>query len=697
MLCPASPLDDQLANAFFERYLDVLDGDHSLFLQSDVAQFSAYRATLAAITRGTGDTSVAHEIFARYVERLEQRVSYVTERLQNATFDFSAQSDFALDRRHAPRPRDLAAAHELWWQRLRVEYLQEKLAKNTPQEIVKTLRRRADRRLLTVRQMSRDGVLEIWLSALAHVYDPHSDYLGHEQMAEFAIAMKLSLFGIGARLKSEGRGPKVVEVLAGGPAARSGLLSPGDRIVAVAQGSEEPVDVVDLRLARAVALIRGPKGSVVSLTVVPVDAVDDAVRKTITLVRDEIHLEEQRATSRIIDMPDGQGATVRIGVIDLPSFYADLSSIRGKGESASRTRSTVDVARLLIKLKAEKVQGIVLDLRRNGGGSLDEAIDLTGLFIAEGPVVQTRGFDGDIEVVADSDSSVIYDGPLVVLTSRFSASASEILAAALQDYGRAIIVGASSTYGKGTVQSLVPLASIMDRSGLAYAYDPGALKITIRKFYRPSGASTQLKGVVPDIVLPSLSSRSDAGESVLDNPLPWDTVPPAEYETLGMVRPYLAELRNESARRVTRGQEFAFLRAEIVRLKQRLVSKTVSLNEAVRREELADFERRKKAHEKVIEALNDSLPVTYEVTLREAALPGLPPPVAHTGNTTKIQARAPAVGKVEEATQTDTANKLAQRDVILDEAKKIAAGYVVLRGKSMSGRTNQVSASAAAQ
>jgi carboxyl-terminal processing protease len=292
---------------------------------------------------------------------------------------------------------------------------------------------------------------------------------------------------------------------------------------------------------------------------------------------------------------------------------------------------------------------------------------------------------------------VSWDGPLVVLTSRFSASASEILAAALQDYGRAIIVGASSTYGKGTVQSLIPLAPVMERSGLQYAYDPGALKITIRKFYRPGGASTQLKGVVPDIVLPSLSSRNDAGESSLDNPLPWDTVPPADYEPLNMVRPYLAELRDESARRVASGQEFAFLRAEIVRLKQRLATKTVSLNEAVRREELADFERRKKAHEKVIEALNDSLPVTYEVTLREAALPGLPPPVAHSNSTAQVQARVSAVGEVEEAAQADAANKPPQRDVILHEAKKIVVGYVALRNKSMSARTNQVSASAAAQ
>ena len=676
------PLDAQLANAFFERYLDALDAEHSLFSQADVKEFSAHRATLARNIRSTGDAAVAHTIFARYVQRLKQRVAFINDRLQHADFNFIEQSDFSLDRRHSPRPNDLAAARELWWQRLRVEYLQEKLAKKTPQEIGKVLRARAERQLQAVKQMSRDGVLEIYLSALARVYDPHSDYLGREQLAEFAIAMKLSLFGIGARLRSEGRGPKILEVLPGGPAARSGLLSPGDRIVAVAQGSAEAVDVVDLPLARAVALIRGPKGSVVKLTIVPVNAGDDAVRKVITLMRDEIQLESQRATSRIVDMPNGQGATLRLGVITLPSFYADLSADSSKLKS--RTRATTDVVQLLEKLKTEKVQAVVLDLRLNGGGSLTESINLTGLFIKQGPVVQTRGPAGDIEVAADTDSSVTYDGPLVVLTSRFSASASEILAGALQDYGRAVIVGATSTYGKGTVQSLVPLAPIMDRSGLQYAYDPGALKVTIRKFYRPSGASTQLKGVVPDIVLPSLSNRSDAGESVLENPLPWDTVPPANFEQLSMVQPYLAALREQSARRVASGQGFAYLREAISRLKQRLVTKRVSLNEAARLQELSDFESRKEAHEKAIDALGDPLPVTYEVSLRDTALPGLPPPMTQVKSKAGRQATVASVANSatsadpQDAAQDNEIAQVPSRDVVLIEVQKIAADYASL-------------------
>lgn len=682
-----SSLDASLAGAFLERYLDVLDTAHSLFLRSDVEEFSAYRATLAQDTRGPGDTQVAHAIFARYLQRLEQRVDYVTQALQQAKFEFKEQTSFVLDRKQAPRPVDLAAANQLWLQRLRLEYLQEKLDGKTPEEIVKTLQKRAERSLQRVKQMSRSAVLEVYLSALAHVYDPHSDYLGHEQLEEFSIAMNLSLFGIGARLQSEGLGCKIVEVLPGGPAARSGQLSPGDRIVAVAQGSAEAVDVVDLPLARAVNLIRGPKGTVVTLTVIPADAGDDGVRTTISLTRDEIKLEAQRASSTIIDMPNGKAAPLRIGVINLPSFYSDLDRRHG-ADDESRTSATIDVERLLRKFKTENVQGVVLDLRLNGGGSLDEAIMLTGLFIDEGPVVQTRDPSGAIEFGNDTDSAIAYNGPLLVLTSRFSASASEIVAGALQDYGRAVIVGAASTYGKGTVQSLVRLAPLMDRNGLAYDYDPGALKVTIRKFYRPSGASTQLKGVIPDIVLPSPGGNSDVGEAALDNPLPWDTVAAAEHEKLRMVQPYLAALRAASTRRVDREQAFGFLRAEIARLSKRLASKSVSLNEAERRQELADFEERKNAQELAMQSLEGPLPVTYELTLRDVVLPGLPAPkaplrrVPADGAAINSASASPHQDRpVNDAQDSDDDNGKAapQPDVILMEAQKIAADYLLLR------------------
>ena len=466
--------------------------------------FASPRATLVRATQRTGDTHLAHAIFRRYLERLEVRIAFVMETLENTPFEFTSKATYSLDREHASWPRDPAAARALWHARLRFEYLQEKLDGKPHERIVEMLGKRAQRSLQNMREMSREAVLEVYLSALARVYDPHSDYLGREQMQEFDIQMNLALVGIGARLRSDEGRCLIVELLPGGQAERSGQLGAGDTIVAVAQGSSEPVDVVDLSLRRIVQMIRGRKGTEVRLTVIP--AGEGAERKTVTIVRDEVKLEGRRAKARIVDFPSPGGDTRRLGVVELPSFYADTGS-RGRSSAGQAVSATADVAALLTKLEAEKVEGLILDLRRNGGGSLKEAISLTGLFIREGPVVQTRGFEGDVNVSADSDPDVVFAGPLIVLTSAFSASASEIVAGALQDYGRAIVVGDASTYGKGTVQSVVRLAPMMERAGLAYSYDPGALKLTIRKFYRPSGASTQLKGVIPDIVLPSPTDR----------------------------------------------------------------------------------------------------------------------------------------------------------------------------------------------
>jgi carboxyl-terminal processing protease len=422
------------------------------------------------------------------------------------------------DRDHAPRPRDLTEAHDAWRQALRAEFLQEKLGDKNPSsaEVVKRLTRRHAQQLRTMRGLSGEDVLGVYLDSLAHVYDPHSDYLGHEEMASFSIAMNLSLFGIGASLTNEEGACTVHELVPGSPAEKSGQLKPGDRIVAVAQAGADPVDVSDMPLGRIVDLIRGPKGTVVTLTVLPPVGSAGASR-TVKLVRAEIKIEDQQAKARIIDLPQPGGAPMRLGVIDIPSFYA------GGGEHGSRPVSvTADVAALLEKLKEERVRGVVLDLRRNGGGSLEEAVRLSGLFIKKGPIVQTRDAKNAIEVDEDPDPGVAYDGPLVVLTSRFSASASEIAAGALQDYGRALIVGDPTTFGKGTVQSLLQLAPMLDHVSLGYAYDPGGLKVTIAKFYRPSGGSTELRGVASDVVLPSRSQVASVGEAELKDPLPWE-------------------------------------------------------------------------------------------------------------------------------------------------------------------------------
>jgi carboxyl-terminal processing protease len=402
----------------------------------------------------------------------------------------------------------------------------------------------------------------------------------------------------------------------------------------VAQSNQPPVDVVDMSLNKAVQLIRGPKGTEVRLTVIPGE--DASARNVVSLVRDEIKMEDGEAKAKIIELPGSNGQALRLGVIDLPSFYASFDPGNSR-RGAEPKSTTADVARLLIKLKHENVGGVVLDLRRNGGGLLEEAINLTGLFIKQGPVVQVVDSDGSKQVDEDKDPSVLYDGPLIVLTSRFSASASEILAGALQDYGRALIVGDSSTHGKGTVQSVQKLLDVMRPGSYPWTNDPGALKFTIRKFYRVSGASTQLKGVVPDIVLPSLFNHSkEVGESSLDNPLPYDIIASAKYEHVNMVEPYLPELRKRSEARVATDKEFAYIREDIDILKKRQVDKSMSLNEKQRLQEKAEDEARIKARDKERLARKEPQEKVYELTLKLAQQPDLPPPVAKTNAVAKL-------------------------------------------------------------
>jgi carboxyl-terminal processing protease len=666
-------LDRDFAGKFLDRYLDALDGTHSLLLKADIDEFSAYRASLAQATRTAGDTSAARAIYKRYLERLAQRSAFVAETLKTANFDFSGQENYNLDREGAPRPADLAAAQALWRQQLRAEYLQEKLADTPAPQIASKLTRRYAQQLDFMKALSDDEVLEIYLNALAHVYDPHSDYLGRSQVESFSISMKLSLFGIGAALGLEDGYCTIRELLPGGPAAKSGALNPGDRIVAVGQAGQEPVDVVNMPLNRTVALIRGPKGSTVTLSIVAANTPEGSPPKTLKLVRDEIKLEDQEAKARIEDLPR-PGGTLRIGVLEVPGFYADM----GEAKAGERRSATADVERLLTRLKKEKIQGLVLDLRHNGGGSLKEAISLTGLFIKKGPVVQTRGAEGDISVEADNDAAVAYDGPLIVLTSRFSASASEILAGALQDYGRAVIVGDAQTFGKGTVQTVLPLARLMDQAGLPYASDPGALKITISKFYRPSGASTQLRGVASDLVVPSLSDFDDVSESAMKDPLPWDAVPPASFEQQNRVKPYLSALRERSTKRIATAKPFAALTEDVARLKKSIAEKSVSLNEAQRRQELAAAKARRQEREKQLASLQAAQPVTYEITLKNVAAPSLTraaPPKNKAA--AKRASTAP-----NEANDGPSVQDLAQ-DIILDEGVQILADYTdLLRGKT---------------
>jgi carboxyl-terminal processing protease len=751
------PFNDEVSSKFLDRYLDMLDGQHMYFVQSDLKQFEKYRNTLDELTLAEGDTSPARVIFTRFLERLQQQYDYATNLLETEKFQFTDDTRVLINRKTAPRPRNLDEAKKLWRDRLRYEYLQEKLGVGRPEEIadiireklkgnqsggvfkaiedkmskekaeeitkllkdnaskknndevvqmvldklnrdnsaeiVKTISRRYTRVLKMLREYDNDDVLQYYLTALCHVYDPHSDYMGKAELENFAIGMKLSLFGIGALLQSEDGMCKIRE-LKPGPAQRSGKVKPGDKIVAVAQADADPVDVVDMPLKKVVELIRGPKDSEVRLTVIPGDAADPSVRKIVNLVREEIKLEDQEAKAKLVEYnlgaaKDADGVlrtnTMRLGVIDLPSFYSSFELAGRKNENEAKS-TTTDVARLIRKLLQERAQGIVLDLRHNGGGSLEEAINLTGLFIKEGTVVQVRDWDGERKQHNDPEPSVFYDGPLIVLVSRFSASASEILAGALQDYGRAVIVGDSSTHGKGTVQSLIQLENVLrGQSPLAANANPGAVKITIRKFYRPGGSSTQLKGVVPDIVLPSINNELEVGEASLENPLPWDTIEPAKFQRLDRLTELMPELKRHSESRVAADSDFAFIRDEVERYKKTMADKTVSLNEAQRIKEKEEADLRGKNRKKELAARPPSSETAYELKLKDVDTPGLPAPQTKTntvasasGADTNLVAKVAKHGEDDEETADTSEDRVNAPDIPLEESKHILVDLINL-------------------
>jgi carboxyl-terminal processing protease len=736
-------LDDELSAIFFDRYLETLDPQHLHFTQQDVAEFDRYRERLDNLTlarTGVADTSPAYEIFNRFVERLAQRVACADEWLKNEKFDFAADERMLANRREAPYPGDLDEAKQLWRQRLRYEYLQEKIGrhgakkkagesaahdsmpriapanettnrassaieprqKTDAEEIVDLLTRRYHRNLRVFKEWDNEDVLAVYLTALAHVYDPHSDYMNKIGADNFAIGMNLQLFGIGAVLTTDLDGYCKIQELKPGPAMKSQQIKVGDRIVAVAQSNAPPVDVVEMNLNKAVQLIRGPKGTEVRLTIIPADSPSD--RRVVAIIRDEIKLEDQEVKGKIIELPLGAKSRPRLGVIDLPSFYAtidlgghkpmELAGEGGGAEQATPRSTSADVARLLKKFREENVAGVILDLRRNGGGSLEEAIKLTGLFIKEGPVVQVRGSDGSQLVREDTDPSVLYDGPLIVLTSRFSASASEIVAGALQDYGRALVVGDISTHGKGTVQNLNPLRYWIKPATATATNDPGQLKVTIQKFYRASGASTQLKGVMPDIVLPSVFNYSkDIGEGALENPLEWDTIPGAKFEKLNLVGPCLSELLRRSNARLATDKDFAYIREDIEQFRKHQADKTISLQEQQRLKEKDEAEARQKARDKERLARQESDRKIYELALKQLDLPGLPPPVENTnaaarafagkgggfGASTNSAFVAPKLPATPGGVDGDEDEDLPPAvDATLEEAERILVDYISL-------------------
>lgn len=701
-------MDDEVSEQFFDRYINLLDPQHLHFTRADLAEWEDYRHTLDDLTLAS-NTQPALVVFERFRERLTQRVEFVDDAITKPdTFDFTKDERILINRKDEPFPKDLAAAKKLWLERLRFEILQEKLGKGDPDEegdsdsekpevdghstvakgeldlmgeIVTTITNRYHRNLRLFNDWDHNDVLEQYLSSLAHVYDPHSEYFNESSSENFAISMSLSLFGIGAQLRWVDGYCTIEKLLPGGPAYKSGKLNVKDRIVAVAQGREEFVDVVDMALSKAVQLIRGPKGTEVRLAVLPKDSSE---RRVISLIRDEIPLEDQAAKAKIVDLPGESGETTRIGVIELPSFYTttDLSGERRESELKS---ATTDVAQLLRKLKEEEVAGVILDLRYNGGGSLEEAVNLTGLFIKSGPVVQVHDPYGATFVDSDHDGGqVLYDGPLVVLTSRFSASASEILAGALQDYGRALIVGDISTHGKGTVQSLQRLAGFVGSTN-----DPGTLKVTIRKFYRAGGVTTQLRGVTPDIVLPSERNYwKEIGEAAQENAMaPGEPREPARFEPVDRVAAYLGQLMQRSNRRIATNQDYVYVHEDIERYRARLKDQSVSLNEAERIREKKEDEERDKARKEERAARPPSQTKIYLITLKDVDKPGLPEPdeaeMNVTGATLTPPRASAAVGGTNANASVSTAvtreNSAAPAsDAMLDEAGRILVDYISL-------------------
>jgi len=705
------PFDDAMSSRFLDRYVENLDNLRLHFFQSDLDEFEEYRMRLDDLT-ARGNTEPARRIFDRFLSRVGQRVAYVAELLQDEKFEFDGDDSYLLDREGVPFPKDLDEAKGLWRQHLRFEILQEILAKTKSDgdesaesaddaatepaeesaeverpnglstEVEKTISRRYARLLKTLKDFDGGDVFQYYLGALSQVYDPHSDYLGRATLENFAITMNLSLFGIGAVLTSEDGYCKVRE-LRPGPAMRSKKIKEGDRIVAVAQDDDgEAVDVVDWKLSKIVEMIRGPKGTKVRLTLIPADAADPSERREVALIRDEIKLEDEEAKARIIDVPTSGGPARRIGLIDLPSFYQNLGIGTPNGRSRAKS-TTMDVAHLLDKLKRERVEGIILDLRKNGGGSLKEAIDLTGLFIESGPVVQVRDSRGKVIVDEDPSSDVFYDGPLAVLTSRFSASASEILAGCLQDYGRALLVGDSATHGKGTVQSLVELQPMLAHVLDERDSNPGAVKVTIRKFYRASGASTQLKGITPDIVLPSVNNVADIGESALDDPLPWDTISAApKFKPENRIAGLLNELRARSDKRVAADQDFQYVREDVELYLERKEDKSVSLNLSRRLEEKAENEARLEQRKEEREGRSKPLETVYEITLKDVDLPGLPSP-SYPEKTEGEQGQGADVAQAaEEDEETDLGPVV---DATLEETKRILLDLIDLGGSGSSG------------
>ena len=589
-------LNDELSSQVLDRFIGDLDPNRIYFRASDIESFENYRHAIDDELR-RGDLSIGYKIFNTYQARILNRIEYLLGQLEEGIdeLDFSGEQSILIDREQASWAASQDEADDLWRKRLKNAVLAMRLDGLEDEEISERLERRYRGQINRIQQNTAEDAFQFYINALARTFDPHTSYFTPHSSENFNISMSRSLEGIGAVLQSEDEYTRVVRLVPAGPADNAGQLKPADRIVAVGQEDEDLVNVIGWRLDEVVNLIRGPKGSTVRLEIIPAGSASEHATREIEIVRNKVVLEDQAAKKKIITVP-GEGRDLNLGVIDIPAFYLDFEAYRsGDPDYTSTTR---DVARLLSELQEEDLDGLVIDLRNNGGGSLQEATQLVSLFINQGPTVQVRDYRGRVNVDQDHFPGVLYAGPMAVLVNRFSASASEIFAGAMQDYGRAVVVG-DHTYGKGTVQTLLPL-------------NHGQLKITQAKFYRVSGSSNQNLGVVPDVIMPWLVDKEKIGESALPNALPWDQIDATDYEPLFDLSPYLPKLNKLHDQRRDSNPEFVYVRQQLELMQEQQSRDRLSLNEELRRSEQQDMEerqlnienqRRKALGEELIESL----------------------------------------------------------------------------------------------
>ncbi|WP_327438548.1 carboxy terminal-processing peptidase [Pseudomonas donghuensis] len=609
------PLNDARSVIIYDSYLKLLDPARSYFTASDIAEFDKWKTQFDDFLK-SGNLDPGFTIYKRYLDRVKSRLDFALAELSKGVdnFDFTTKESLLIDRKDAPWMKNQAELDDLWRKRVKDEVLRLKIAGKEPKAIQELLTKRYKNQLTRLDQTRAEDIFQAYINTFAQSYDPHTNYLSPDNAENFDINMSLSLEGIGAVLQSDNDQVKIVRLVPAGPAAKTKQVAPADKIIGVAQGNKEMVDVIGWRLDEVVKLIRGPKGSVVRLEIIPAsNAPNDQTTKIVPITREAVKLEEQAAKKSVLKLKQ-DGRDYKLGIIEIPAFYLDFKAFRaGDPEYKSTTR---DVKKLLTELQKEKVDGVVIDLRNNGGGSLQEATELTSLFIDKGPTVLVRNSDGRVDVLEDENNGAFYKGPLALVVNRLSASASEIFAGAMQDYHRALILG-GQTFGKGTVQTIQPL-------------NHGELKLTLAKFYRVSGQSTQHQGVLPDIDYPSIIDTKEIGESALPEAMPWDTIRPAIKPALDPFKPFLAQLKARHDTRTAKDPEFVYIRDRLALTQKLMNEKTVSLNEAERRAQHADIEskqlalentRRKAKGEEPLKELKkedeDALPVEPDDTKPE--------------------------------------------------------------------------------